>query len=171
MDDGRDSTNLPINNLLFAFDGKGGDDEDDLVIAVLEEAMMTEFMRAQFFPVSRASIGRVNDQALCAGFPSNLQQVLMENNGLRLIPICKSGTVASRSSRSTGTVTYKDDSQRLDGMSGGAIFVFRANRASKTEATFVGFLDGVIQRGGAGYLHYLTTERILDKIDQNILRP
>src|SRR3954454_1214904 len=43
MDDGCDSTNLPIRTFLFASDGHEEDDEDDFVVGVVEGAMMTDF--------------------------------------------------------------------------------------------------------------------------------
>ncbi len=159
MDDGRESTNLPINGFLFAFDV--GDDEDDFVVGLVEEPMLTDFMRARFFPVTRAWTGMVNDQALCAGFPSHLQRVLMQKDGLRTLLVCKHGVVVRRMSRSTATVEYGDDDQRMDGMSGGAVFVCQLHRNLEV----ILFIDGIVQRAGSGYLRHLTIERALDRID------
>jgi hypothetical protein len=168
MDNGRDSTNLPINHVIL--NGIVENDEDDVVIAVVEEAMITAFMRAQFFPVKRTFNGRVSDQAICAGFPSRFQRVLMKKGGLSVVPDSKTGVVSRRSSRSTGTVEYKDDGLPMDGMSGGAVFLFRLNPNPKLGAIFIGFIDGIIQRAGSGYLHYLTMERVLDKIDESVFQ-
>ena len=114
--------------------------------------------------------GRVEDRALCAGFSSNRQQVLMQKDGLRIQASCKSGIVIRRASRSTGTVKYENDGEPLDGFSGGAVFLARLDPHPRTETTFVMFIDGIIQRGGSGYLHYLTIERILDEIDKRVFR-
>lgn len=168
MDDGHHSTNLPIRGFLFAFDGNDGDDEDDFVIAIVEETMLTDFMHAQFFPVDKTHVGRVNDYALGAGFPSHRQQVLMEIDGLRIQPKCKSGIVTQRSGYSTGTLKYKSNGDAMDGFSGGAIFLVRLDLKQSAKTSFIMFIDGLVQRGGSGFLRYLGIERILDKIDERV---
>jgi hypothetical protein len=168
MDDGRDSTNLPIRDFVFSFDEDNGADEDDFVAAVIEASMMTDFMRAQFFPVGRMHRGRPGDHAIGAGFPSNLQQVLMQKNGLRLQLACTSGVVTHRSARSTAIARCENDATSMDGYSGGPVFLVRSNQ--NTQKRFVTFLDGIVQRAGNGYLRHLAIERILDKIDEHVFQ-
>ena len=163
MDDGHDSSNLPINAILSPTNGDG--DEADFVVAVIEKAMLTDFMRAHFFPVTRASTGKVSDHALCSGFSSDLQQVLMQKDGLRTAAVCKRGVVVERMARSTALVEYTAH-QRMDGMSGGAVFLLQLKDHQPDL-----FVDGIIQRarrsfGGRSLLQYLTIERILDRIDE-----
>ena len=170
MDDGRDSTNLPINALLAPTNGNG--DEADFVVAVIEKSMLTDFMRAQFFPVTMASTGKVSDQALCAGFPSDLQWILMQKDGLRTASVCKRGVVVERTAHSTGLVE-STELQRMDGMSGGAVFLLQPKDDLQCDL----FIDGIIQRAGPGLLRrpiwglvqYLAIERILDRIDAHLL--
>ena len=53
----------------------------------------------------------------------------------------------------------------MDGMSGGAVFV---TRLASDGHSFEIFLDGIIQRGGGGYVRYLCLETILNRIDDHL---
>ena len=159
MDDGKDTSNIPFNRCLFA-NKTSEDDENDYVIGLVECEMLQPYSREQFFPVSRHDRGRSGDFALAAGFPTHLQRVLMEHDGLHINPVCKSGALESR--RAFGVMKYPRDSEPLDGMSGGAVFIPRLSEGAQT---FEVSLDGIIQRGGNGYIRYLGIETVLDRID------
>lgn len=159
MDDGTDSTNIPFHDFLFAPD-PDREDGSDYVIGVVYEQMLLPYSRKQFFPVTRQPAGRFGELAMAAGFPSHRQHMLMEKGGLRLQPVCKSGTVESRST--TGVIRYPEDGEPLDGMSGGAVFV---PRLLGPAPMFGMVLDGIIQRGGGSYVRYLGIETILNRID------
>ncbi|MEH2683376.1 hypothetical protein GFM11_35170 [Rhizobium leguminosarum bv. viciae] len=161
MDDGTDSTSIPFNTYLFS--PEANDDESDYVIGVVEYEMLPAYSREQFFPVDRHRTGRSGDLALASGLPSHLQRMVMEPGGMRILPICKSGTVESRNT--CGVVRYPEDGFPLDGMSGGAVFV---TRLASDGHSFEIFLEGVIQRGGGGYVRYLGLETILNRIDGHL---
>ncbi len=158
MDDGTDSTSIPFNTYLFS--PKSNDDENDYVVGVVEYDMLPSFSREQFFPVKRHRTGRSGDFALASGLPSHLQRMVMEHGGMLIHPICKSGTLEVRNS--CGVLRYAEDADSLDGMSGGAVFV---TRLANDGRSFEIFLDGIIQRGGGGYVRYLGLETILNRID------
>lgn len=159
MDDGHDSTNIPLNGYLFA-QANYGEDEADFVIGLVETEMLPPYSLAQFFPVERGFLGRSSDEALAAGFPSHRQRMLMEADGMHIVPVCKSGQIVSRDA--CGVMRYPIDGEPLDGMSGGAVFVVRL---ADNRQGFQICLDGLIQRGGNGYVRYLGIETILDRID------
>ncbi|WP_165504609.1 hypothetical protein [Rhizobium leguminosarum] len=161
MDDGTDSTSIPFNTYLFS--PKANEDEGDYVVGVVEYEMLPAYSREQFFPVERHRTGRSGDFALASGLPSHLQRMVMEHGGMRIHPICKSGTVGSRNS--CGVLRYPEDGHSLDGMSGGAVFV---TRLASDGHSFEIFLDGIIQRGGEGYVRYLGLETILNRIDSHL---
>ncbi|MFS2041717.1 hypothetical protein [Agrobacterium tumefaciens] len=163
MDDGTDSTNIPFNTYLFS--PGSTEDESDYVIGVVEYEMLPSYSGHQFFPVERRHIGRAGDLVLASGLPSHLQRMVMENGGMRIHPICKSGHLESRSN--CGVLRYPEDLEPLDGMSGGAVFV---TRLAGDGHSFEIFLDGIIQRGGGGYVRYLGLEIILDRVDDYISR-
>lgn len=159
MNDGTDSTNIPFHDFLFAPD-LDREDVSDYVIGVVYEAMLLPYSRGQFFPVIRQPVGRFGEPAMAAGFPSHRQQMLMEKDGLRLQPVCKSGAVESRST--SGVIRYPEDGEPLDGISGGAVFV---PRILGPDPIFGMFIDGIIQRRGGSYVRYLGIETILNRID------
>lgn len=165
MDDGRDSTNIPLNGFLFA-QGEETGDEADFVVGLVESGMLPQYSSAQFFPVQRGSLARAGDASLAAGFPSHLQRVLMETGGPKIMPACKAGAIESR--EACGVMTYPNDGEPLDGMSGGAIFV---TRLAEDGQGFQMFLDGIIQRGGSGYVRYLGIDTILHRIDNYLAGP
>ncbi|MFS2152450.1 hypothetical protein [Rhizobium sp. Rhizsp42] len=161
MDDGTDSTSIPFNTYLFS--PEANEDESDYVIGMVEYEMLPAYSREQFFPVELRLTGRAGDLALASGLPSHLQRIVMENGGMRIHPICKSGDLASRNI--FGVLRYPEDAQPLDGMSGGAVFV---TRLASDGHSFEIFLDGIIQRGGGGYVRYLGLETILNRIDGHL---
>ncbi|MBP2449760.1 hypothetical protein [Rhizobium leguminosarum] len=164
MDDGGNSTSIPFNTYLFSLWPEAkDDDENDYVIGVVEYEMLPTYSREQFFPVERHHTGRSGDLALASGLPSHLQRMVMERDGMRIHPVCKSGTVESRNT--CGVIRYPEDGLPLDGMSGGAVFV---PRLASDGHSFEIFLDGIIQRGGGGYVRYLGLETILNRIDGHL---
>lgn len=163
MDDGTDSTSIPFHDFLFA-PGVDWEDASDYVIGVASDEMLLPYSRAQFFPVIPQPAGRFGEPAMAAGFPSHRQQMLMEKDGLRLQPVCKTGNLESRSA--SGVIRYPEDGEPLDGMSGGAVFV---PRLLGPTPIFGMVLDGIIQRGGASYVRYLGIEAILNRIDGYLL--
>lgn len=168
MDDGQDTTNLPIKDFLFSFEVSEDADEDDFVVGIVESSMMTDFMRSHFLPVERADRGRVGDQIISAGFLSANQRVEMFIGGLRNELSVRTGVVGRRAPLSTGTIAYEANADNLDGMSGGAVLAVRLHDVAAQDASFSCFLDGIVQRGGNGSIHYLTIERVLRRIDRHL---
>lgn len=168
MDDGRDGYNLPFNALLFSFDHQDDADEDDFVVVVIESQMLRPFMLECFFPIVRHSVGNIGDRALASGYPMHLQELLMHTDGNRTRKAAKIGFLTQRSSGSQGVFEYENDGESVDGMSGGPVYVVRPSTDAIGGEQFEVFIDGIIQRGGNGYLRYLTIERILDKIDERV---
>ena len=165
MDDGRDSTNLPISAILSP--GVLSHDPDcmDFVIALVERSMITPFMIDQFFPVDERYFGSVGSFALAAGFPSADQKILMEIGGLHTPIACKSGRIQRREVGATGTMNYPVDELPMDGFSGGAVITVGRNANDDAASQFISHFNGLIQRAGNGFVHFLTTERITLEID------
>lgn len=168
MDDGRDGWNLPINGLIFSTDTPDDSDADDFVIAVVEGAMMRPFMPGYFFPVIRGPFGSIGDAAFAAGYPMHAQSLLMQADGNRTVKAGITGTITARTSGLSGMMEYANNEGNLNGMSGGPVFVTRLSGRANSNEMYASFIDGIIQRGGNGFIRYLCLERVLDKIDATL---
>ena len=53
----------------------------------------------------------IKTDTLASGLPSHLQRMVMENGGMRIHPVCKSGDLESRNT--CGVLRYPEDRQPL----------------------------------------------------------
>ena len=156
--DDKETSNLPIEDLLFT-EQESDDDLNDLVVAVIHDRVWVKRHYSFFFPIGIADNLPAATDLIAAGFTyrpgynpishalgvSDITAIAGKLNGY-----------LRRQRDMVGHMHYEGDRGSLDGISGGGVYALTATRES-----FVLTFAGIVIRGGNGHIYFLNNARIV----------